>query len=155
MSSRLKGVTNVVLSRWTIVRTSSSPRCSQASTFSWTAGSVGSDSRSRSRRAHSATLAADSLNRPKKASSVGTRRNRRALRADGQVADAFGDVHGMVAEALIEPPHQGGLQGVRQGDVGYPQLVDQLVVQAVDAVVDGVEVLGRLGVALGPGVGGG
>ena len=40
---------------------------------------------------------------------------------DGEVADVPGDVHGVVAEALVEPGDQGGVGGVRPGDAaGQP-----------------------------------
>jgi hypothetical protein len=45
-----------------------------------------------------------------------------------EVADALGDVHGVVAEAFVEAPDQGGLQGVGQGEVALAQLFDELVV---------------------------
>ena len=84
-------------------------------------------------------LSAESSNRAKKASSVGAELAHR-LSSSNDVADPLGDVDGMVAEPLVEPGHQHGLQGVRQGDPALAQLVHEGVVELVELAVGGVEV---------------
>src|SRR3954447_20097451 len=105
MSSRSKGVTNVEFSRRRIWRVRSSPRRSDSTTRlcdafeSWKSSSI-----DRRRSAHSTALDADSSNRSKNRSSVGTSRNRkRTSDTLSYESDPVGDVDGVVAETLVEP----------------------------------------------------